>query len=201
MNRFSRLTQPSLRGNLFKNKILLAAILGLVLVGAIFWGGTIILGLTKGQLSILSDNRIKLPDAKAVTTLNKEKQFPIKNEKGEELAKIKFVVENAELRDQLVVKGKKATAVKGRTFLVVNLKITNNFNKAIEINTRDYIRLSVNGNDSEWLAADMHNDPVAIQASSTKYTRLAFPINESDKNLKLRFGELNGEKDTIDLKF
>lgn len=200
MYQFSRLKQTSLRGGFFRSKMFLVVILAIVLVGVLFWGGILVSGLVKDQLPF-SDNRIKLPDAKATITLNKEKQFPIKNDKGEELAKLKFVIENAELRDQLVVKGKKATAVKGRTFLVVNLKITNDYSKAIEINTRDYIRLSVNGNENEWMAADMHNDPVAIQASSTKNTRLAFPINESDKNLKLRFGEIKGEKETIDLKF
>lgn len=201
MYRFSKFNNTTLTGNFLKNKVLVYAIFGLVLAGIIFWGGTIVSGLSKGQFPLSGDNRITLPDAKASMSLNKELQIPIKNEKGEELARVKFTIETSEIRDQLVVKGKKATAVKGRTFLVLNLKIVNDFNKPIEINTRDYVRLSANGNDNEWLAADVHNDPVAIQAISTKYTRLAFPINESDKNLRLRLGEIKGEKEVIELKF
>jgi hypothetical protein len=105
---------------------------------------------------------------------------------------------DAELRDEIIVKGKQATAIKGRTFLIVNLKITNDFDKTITINTRDYVRLTVNKN-SEKLAPDIHNDPVEIQADSTKYTRVGFPIDDTDKDLTLTVGEINGPKQTIKL--
>ena len=67
------------------------------------------------------------------------------------------------------------------------------------MNTRDYVRLTVN-NGSEWLAPDIHNDPVEIQAISTKYTRIGFPISDTDKKLKLQIGEINGDKEIVDLK-
>lgn len=148
-----------------------------------------------------ADQRFELPTPKATKVLNQEFTFPLFNSKGEEVSRIKYVLENVELRDQIVVKGQKATSIKGRTFLIVNIKIVNDFEKAIEINTKDYVRLSVGGNESELLAPDIHNDPVTIQAISTKYSRIGFPINDTDTNLKLKVGEINGVKQTIDINF
>lgn len=134
----------------------------------------------------------------AQQTLNKEFQFPIKDSNGKEVSKIKYEVQTVELRNQIIIQGQTATAVSGRTFLILNLKITNSYDKSIQINARDYVRLSVNGSD-EKLAPDIHNDPVDVQAISTKYTRLGFPINTTDKNLVLQVGEISGKKDSIDL--
>jgi hypothetical protein len=49
------------------------------------------------------------------------------------------------------------------------------------------------------LAPEIHNDPVEVQALSTKYTRLAFPIDDTYKDLTLYVGEINGHKDAIKL--
>jgi hypothetical protein len=57
----------------------------------------------------------------------------------------------------------------------------------------------VNGNTSELLAPDIHNDPVEVQAISTKPTRVGFPINDTDKKLTLFIGEINGQKDKVEL--
>ncbi len=151
-----------------------------------------------------SDNQ-RLEVAKAIdsTSVNETFSFPLKDSKGVEVSKVEYTVEDTELKNEILVKGKKASSVTGRTFLVVNIKIKNTYGKSIDVATRDYLRLSVNGNESEWLAPDIHNDPVTVQADSVKMTRLAFPINETDKDLKLRIGELSSEKKIIplDLKY
>lgn len=147
------------------------------------------------------DSRIQIKNAKATQSINKEFSFPLKDERGKVVTTITYTIESAELRDEIVVKGQRASSVKGRTFLIVPIKINNTYTSAIEIQSKDYIRLIVNGNEKELLAADIHNDPVAVQASSTKQTRLGFPINDTDKNLVLRVGELNGEKQDIALTF
>lgn len=140
-----------------------------------------------------TDSRVSLREAKAKVDLNKSFSFPLKNQKGEEVSRFDYSVVDASLQDQIVSKGKSYTTVKGRTILVLNLKITNQYDKSIEINTRDYIRLAV-GESKEYLAADIHNDPVTVQAISTKYTRLGFPIYDSDKNLKILVGEIGEDK-------
>ena len=143
---------------------------------------------------------IVIAPAKADQQINKEFTFPLKNDKGEEVSKIKYIIENVEKRDEIIVKGQRARSVRGRTFLIFNLKIVNDFNQVIQIQTRDYVRLSVNGDKNQWLAPDIHNDPVDIQAISTKLTRIGFAINDSDKNIVLRVGEIQGEKQELEIK-
>jgi len=145
-----------------------------------------------------SDDRVSVKKPLASQSLNKTYSFPIKDTAGKEVSKMKMSVSNVEIRDEIVVKGQKATAVEGKVFLVVNIKITNDYSKALQIISRDYFRLSVN-NSQEMLAADVHNDPVEVQAISTKYTRIGFPINETDKNLILHIGEINGKKQEVKL--
>lgn len=147
-----------------------------------------------------SKNQPEVKGANASMFIGKEFEFPLTDSKGREISKIKYLVENAELRDEIIIKGQRATSVKGRTFLIITLKITNNYEKTVNINTRDYVRLSVN-DSPELLAPDIHNDPVEVQAISTKYTRVGFPINTSDTNLVLQVGEINKEKEIIELSF
>lgn len=143
-------------------------------------------------------DRVSIEKPKATQSLNKKLEFPLKDEKGKEISKLSYIIENAELRNEIIVKGKRAISVEGRTFLVLNVKITNTFNRPIQVNARDYIRLTIN-NSADKIAADIHNDPVEIQADSTKTTRLGFPINDTDKNLSLLIGELEGERQTVKL--
>lgn len=136
----------------------------------------------------------------AKTELNKDFKFALKDDNGKKVGELEYKVVSAELQDSIIVKGQRATAVKGRIFLILNIKIVNNNSQGVQVNTRDYIRLSINNKD-EWIAADIHNDPVEVQAISTKITRLGFPINEADKDLKLQIGEIEGNKETVNIKF
>ena len=170
----------------------------IILTGGLLYGGYKILG----YIPLNSSNdggKIKVQGAKSSQDVYREFLFPLKDENGEELSKIKYSIEKAELKDEIIVKGQKARAVEGRTFLILTVKVINEYRQAVEIETRDYVRLSVNGNEEEWLAAEIHNDPVQVQAISTKFTRLGFAINENDKNLAIRVGEINGDKEKIEL--
>lgn len=145
------------------------------------------------------DARITIMSAKATQAINREYAFPLLDGKGKVVTTIKYTIELAELRDEIVVKGQRASAVKGRTFLIIPIKISNEYNQSIDMQSKDYIRLTLNGKDAEQLAPDIHNDPVTVQALSTKSTRVGFPINDSDTKLILHVGELNGVKEAIEL--
>ena len=145
------------------------------------------------------DSRVTVQGAKASFDINKEFLFPLKDDKGKDLTQIKYLIEKAELRNEIIVKGQRAVAVKGKSFLILSLKVTNTYDRAIQINTRDYLRLSINGNKNELLAANIHNDPVSIQAISTQPVRLGFAINDTDIKLTLLVGEIKGEKQEIEL--
>ncbi len=158
----------------------------------------IVVVVTRSTRSTSSENP-QIKGADAAQVLNRDFNFPLTNGNGEQVSNIKYTLETAELRDEIIVKGQRATAIDGRDFLIITLKISNEYDQAIEMNTRDYIRLMVNDNEIELLAPDIHNDPVEIQAISTKFTRVGFPINETDEDLILRIGEIAGGKESVAL--
>ncbi|OGH19318.1 MAG: hypothetical protein A3D74_01535 [Candidatus Levybacteria bacterium RIFCSPHIGHO2_02_FULL_37_13] len=178
---------------IFKLALLLIAIIGLtLLISNILKNGS-------NDSTVNSiDQRQEATYAKSIQTINKTYTFPLKDDKSVEVSKFKYVIDNVALQDEIIVKGQRATAVKGRTFLIVNLKIVNDSSLVFDINTRDYIRLSIEG-ESERFAADIHNDPVQIQAIATKPTRLGFPINDNNRKFVLYVGEIKGEKKPINI--
>ena len=153
---------------------------------------------TLGASTAASNTQVNVAKPVAQETLNKSFDFPLKDATGKVVSKVHYEIQSAELDNQIVIKGQLATAVQGRSFLILNLKIINNYDKAIQLNTRDYVRLIVN-NSVDKLAADIHNDPVDIQPISTKYTRIGFPIDTNAKNLTLQVGEIDGPKQSFQL--
>lgn len=138
--------------------------------------------------------------ANPTVELDKTYSFPMKDNQGQVVTNISYTITSAQLLNQIIVQGQTATAAPGRIFLILNLKLRNDSNQAVSLNTGDYIRLSVN-NGTDWLAADIHNDPVVVQPISTKLTRLGFPVNVTDKKFLLQVGEIKGEKSTVPLEF
>lgn len=186
----------------FNKKIAYGILAAIVIVGGVFFvSRNSQFSTSQAVAGVDSGDKIEIQPAKATMAISRQLEFPFQGEDPKQINNFKFSLENAELRDEIVVNGKKAQAVKGRQFLILNIKIVNDFNQSISVNAKDYVRLSVNGNQSEWLAPDIHNDPVTIQPISTKHTRLGFPINTTDKDLKLQVGEINGEKAIIDVSF
>ena len=135
----------------------------------------------------------------AAMDINRDFLYPLTTEENGPM--LNMSVTDAEKRKEILVKGQKATAIDGRLFLIINLKYKNDAQSGLEVDSRDYFRLSTNGNQSEWMAPEIHNDPVEVQAISSKTTRLGFPINENDTQLLLQVGELKGEKTQISLEF
>lgn len=179
-----------------KNRlIILGVIIALVLLGAI----AIVRSFQRTVAS--GDQQQTLSAPKDIQVIHKDFEFPIKDSSGTVSTTFTYTIQSAQLQDQIIVKGQKATAVTGRIFLIINLKLVNKSKNAIQINTRDYIRLGINGNNKDLLAPDIHNDPVEIQPISTEFTRIGFPVNAQDKSFTLYVGEIDGSKTTIPLKF
>lgn len=130
--------------------------------------------------------------------LNNEYLFPLKDYEGNEVTQVRYLLKQYEFTKEVSVNFQKATITNDKIVLVFDIEITNDSNSAFEIIARDYLRLSVNGTD-KWLAPDMHTDPVEVRPHSTKETKVGFTINETDSNIKLQVGELEGEKDIIEI--
>lgn len=147
-----------------------------------------------------SEDALQIEDSNAEMTINKSLSFPVMDDSGKEVGKVEYTIEKAELRDQLIIKGQQARAVEGRDFLIIHVKLRNDTNSAISVNTRDFIRLKMKGTDEQF-APTIHNDPVEVQAISSLTTRLGFSISEKDEDLTILFGEITGDKETVKLSF
>lgn len=161
----------------------------------------VVASFTSANSGSSSVDRVNIVAAKAIAPINQEFIFPLLDSSEKKITEIRFQVDTAELRDEIIVKGQRATAVQGRTFLILNVKMTSSFTKGLQINSKDYLRLSMNGNTEDLLAPDIHNDPVIVEPISTKLTRVGWPINDTDKNLILHVGEVGGQKTPIELSF
>ncbi len=179
------------------SKYLIPAIGAVAIIIFSLLAGKIFLGNNSADKQVKAQSQVA--DAIAKEDVNKVYEFPFKDDKDKVLGKLKYTIESADIRNQIYIKGSPATALKGKEFLVLYLKLKNDTNNGVRVNTRDYVRLSVNNKD-EWLAPSIHNDPVEVQAQSTEKTRAGFIINSSDKVLVLKIGEIQGKKDTISLK-
>lgn len=166
-----------------KRKLIIGAVLFLLLtVGIVRW--------KTSQIKVTATPTANTDAPLKSTTLNKDFSFP----------GISYTLQSAELRNTIILRGERATAITGKMFLIINLKLKNDSNTRLQLNTQDYVRLSVNGSE-EWLAPDIHNDPLEIQPISTKLTRLGFAVNTGDTNFRLQAGEIKGEKTIIPVNF
>ena len=182
--------------NLSWKKYLPLLLLIVIVVGILAVVGGIIPSLAKS-----GDQRIEMKGALATVPVARTLQIPVRDNKGALVTNTAYTIETAELRDEIIVQGRRMVAIKGRVFLILTIKMVNEYSKELEIKAADYVRLSVGGNETELLAPDIHNDPVRVQAISTKYTRVGFPIYDTDRSVTLYIGEISGDKERVPLQF
>ncbi len=185
----------------FNSKNILRVIVPLVIVGILVFAVLAATRKSPSVAGVATSTALNTNTEVKSTSINKTFTFPLKDANGKENGSFTYTIENAELRHQIVIKGQSATSVAGRQFLIINLKIVNSLKQGLEINSRDYLRISVDGNNGEWFAPDIHNDPVEAQAISTTNTRVGIALNDTDKNIKLQVGEIDGKKTIIPLTF
>lgn len=154
----------------------------------------------KGENS-RTNNQVQTALVNQKKEINKELSFDLKAKDSKaQPEKIKFELVSAEILEEILVKGEKVKAAGGRGFLIFTLKITNEGKHTLQVNSRDFIRLSSSLKE-EWLAPEIHSDPVEVQALATKYTRVGFSTNLNEKTFKVRIGEIDGEKTDFELRF
>ena len=171
----------------------------LVILIVVVVAGLFVRSAISSGTSSANESNTVLSKAISFKELGKVVPVVITDEDGEQVEGVNMRIDNAELRNEIIVKGQRATSVAGRSFLVLNIKISNDLEQGVEINTKDYFRLYENNEGSERLAPDIHNDPVMVQAISTKPTRVAFPVNADTRHFILQVGEIAGEKEILEI--
>ena len=139
------------------------------------------------------------PMGRQLFEINKSFQFPAYTA-DRKLAskKVDFTVTTVEKTNEIIIKGKRATAVAGRAFLIVNLKISSDASDSLFLNSRNFIRIKSKDSD-DMLAPDIHNDTVEVQPQSTKITRVGVPIDAGTNEFTVYIGELDKVKDRTEI--
>jgi hypothetical protein len=106
---------------------------------------------------------------------------------------------NAEIANSLLVQGKKAKTREGKTFLILNMEVENTFSVPLYIFPIDLLRLV--REDGKRIAPSVHQGTVEVRPISTKKSNVGFVIDPGDKNFKIEFGELSGDKQTLEISF
>lgn len=183
------------RSQFKKYLIPIIGIVGIILVSiGIFVGKQI------NSPTTLADQNTQAPAIEEQIPINKVFSFPVNDSTGKKVTDISYTITFVDKQDQVIIKGQRASAVQGRTFFIVNIKLTNLSSQTIQLNSRDYIRITT-GKNNELFAADLYNDPIIIQPISTEYTRLGFPVDSNEKHIVLHVGELSGQKTDIPVSF
>lgn len=171
---------------------MMLAVLGMILIFIAYF-----VGISIGkQNSTISLSQVSLSQPTLTKKINKSFTFPVQDANGKELAHFIYLIQSLQLQNEIIIKGQKADAVAGRTFLILNLKLTNPTSQSLQINTRDFVRITLD-KSADLLAPSIHNDPVSLQPISTEYTRIAIPIDTTVKTVTLHVGEINGQKTDI----
>lgn len=130
--------------------------------------------------------------------INKAYTFNARNNQGGVIDKkpMKLSVTSAEVNKNILIKGQPANARSGKSFLIFNVDIDNSFSDKLYMPVNDLVRLQ---EGDKLRAPDVHNSLVLVDPISTKTTRIGFLVDDGAKNFILKIGEVNGEKQTIEL--
>ena len=151
---------------------------------------------SKQSTSVSSQGIISSQEGSSVA-IDKEFDFPIYNKGAKTENSLKLKLTTVEKTDKILVNGKPATAKDGKDFLVMYLEITNPTKDKLNVRPVDFFRL-VDSQGNQF-AADVHNDPVKAEPIAIKKTRIGFVVDESLNTFKFQVGEINGEKQELEI--
>ncbi|MBI2617196.1 hypothetical protein HYW55_03630 [Candidatus Gottesmanbacteria bacterium] len=188
-------SQLAKTGGLFLRSILSSKkriVIALIVLFVIGIGGARFISSRVGQTA----------SAKSVSQpVNRSFEFTALNNQGKPvIQKIKVTATTVEKTNQVLVKDQTFVAKNNKTFLILQLDLKNDATIPLNILPGDLVRLTVNGDEENKFAPDLHNNLVYVAAISTKPDRIGFVIPQDAKEFKLYVGELDGKKEEIPIK-
>lgn len=143
-------------------------------------------------------SQVQSSNAKATVDINKDFEFKAVNVKKERKS-VRLTLLSAERKDEIKVKGETRTLPKGEDYLLLRLEIDNTTSEKLAITPSDLIRLE--DENGKLFAPDYHNGAIVLEPLSVKRDLVSFMTTAKDKQFSLRIGELDGEKEKIDISF
>jgi len=113
--------------------------------------------------------------------------------------RFKMTVTNAQFADSILVQGKRARPVTGKTFLVLNMEIENPYKVSLYAFPVDLFRQV--REDGKKFAPSVHQGTVLIRPEATKKSNVAFVVLPTDKKFKVEVGDVNTPKETLEITF
>lgn len=136
--------------------------------------------------------------------LNRDFEFAIQviNDQGNftnKTKKIKFILTDAELKKEIKLKGESKEANEGQLYLILRIELQNDTSDRLAIISNKYIRLT--DPNSKKYSPDFHNAMIAIDPLSVRRDLVAYIVNADTKTFTFQVGELEGEKQPIEISF
>lgn len=172
-----------------KRKLILIAIPVVILIAGI--------GLYKAKHYTPSSASAQSQSNSKSQNLDQSFNFPIYSQGQKTENGLELKVTTIERSDQVVVNGKTATSKEGKDFLIINIEIKNPTNDKLNVHPVDFFRLV--DDSGNHFAADVYNDPVVSEPIAIKKTRIGYVVDKSQSNFKFEVGEINGEKQTVEV--
>jgi hypothetical protein len=191
---FTKIRNINLQRGIISKRFIIIGVIALVLVLA--FSRIIVSKKAKGSQSITGSS-IQESKRTAYVDVNKSFEFKAIDVNKKEIP-VTFTIVSAERKDDIKVKGEDRKPVSGKDYLLIRVEIQNNQTQRVAIATADRIRLDDNG---RLFAPDYHNGNVVVDPISTKKDLIAFAVNADQKSFSFQVGELNGEKQKIEVNF
>ena len=177
-------------------KIKIAVVGFLVVLLAL--GGFYLSGLRKANKLSPSGNRQVASEVTATADINQQFEFKGINSRSQPKS-LKLTLVNVERKDEIKVKKEPRRASKSRDYLLIRIEIENSHPEKIALVTSNYIRLE--GENGKLFAPDYHNGNVVVDPISTRRDTVVFTVDASRKSFIFQVGELEGEKQKIEVNF
>lgn len=150
--------------------------------------------MTKSSAAVLTETA----KAKAVANVNRSFTFDAVNQ-SKENKEVTFTITTVERKDEIKVQGETRKANKDIDFLLVRIEIENPHTQRLAIAPADLIRLQ--DENGKLYSPDYHNGNVILDPISVKKDLISFVVESSSKSFTLQVGELEGEKEKVEVKF
>lgn len=133
--------------------------------------------------------------SKATAKIDRSFEFDALNAKNNKKT-IKFLLVNAEIKDEIQVKGKSRKSAVNKDYLLIRIELDNSSTEKLAFISSDFLRLEKNG---KLYAPDFHNGRVISEPLSVKNDVVAFVVDAGTKKVSFLVGDLSGEKEKIEI--
>ena len=152
-------------------------------------------GPSKSKKDVVTQEATK---AKASAEINKSFEFQAINIAKKEKP-VSFTITTIERKDEIKVKNEARRTTSDKDYLLVRIELENTQPEKLAIATADYIRLEDKAGKK--YAPDYHNGAVVIDPIAVRKDLVAFVVTKKQKDFVLYVGELQGEKQRIEVIF